>query len=90
VSWTKHCRFPNHLCHCSFSGPRRVFCRCSVVVFKHGSSSREEIEEVFAALDADLDRLCGLSFEALTTHERLCCWNAVNGPAGGCPRPSIR
>ena len=35
------------------------------------SSSREEIEEVFAALDADLDRLCGLSFEALTTHERL-------------------
>jgi hypothetical protein len=36
-----------------------------------GSSSREEIEEVFAALDAELDRLCGLSFEALTTHERL-------------------
>jgi len=36
-----------------------------------GSSSREEIEEVFAALDADLDRLCGLTFDAITTHERL-------------------
>src|SRR5271168_2645523 len=36
-----------------------------------GSSSREEIDAVFDALDADLDRLCGLSFEALTTPERL-------------------
>jgi Domain of unknown function (DUF222) len=35
------------------------------------SSSREEIDEVFAALDADLDRLCGLTFDALTTRERL-------------------
>src|ERR1700751_616583 len=36
-----------------------------------GSSSREEIVEFFAALDADLDRLCELSFDAFTTPERL-------------------
>ena len=35
------------------------------------SSSREEIEEVFAALDAELDRLCALTFDALTTPERV-------------------
>src|ERR1700738_2745554 len=36
-----------------------------------GSSSREEIVEVFNALDADLDRLCELSFDVFTTPERL-------------------
>jgi hypothetical protein len=36
-----------------------------------GASSREEIVEVFAALDADLDRLCELSFDVFTTPERL-------------------
>jgi hypothetical protein len=36
-----------------------------------GSSGREEILEVFDALDAYMDRACGLSFEALTTPERL-------------------
>jgi Domain of unknown function (DUF222) len=36
-----------------------------------GSSSREDIVEVFDALDADMDRLCELSFDALTTPERL-------------------
>ncbi|OBF09359.1 13E12 repeat family protein, partial [Mycobacterium sp. 852002-10029_SCH5224772] len=36
-----------------------------------GSSTREEVVEVFDALDADLDRVCGLSFEVLTTPERL-------------------
>src|ERR1700739_238470 len=36
-----------------------------------GSSSREEIVEVFDALDADLDRLCELSFDVFTTPERL-------------------
>jgi hypothetical protein len=36
-----------------------------------GSSSREEIVEVFSALDADLDRLCELSFDVFTTPERL-------------------
>ncbi len=36
-----------------------------------GSSSREEIVEVFDALDADVDRLCELSFDVFTTHERL-------------------
>ena len=36
-----------------------------------GCSSREEIVEVFGALDAALDRLCELSFDVLTTPERL-------------------
>ncbi|WP_156748371.1 DUF222 domain-containing protein, partial [Mycobacterium sp. E3198] len=36
-----------------------------------GASSREEIVEVFDALRADVDRLCGLSFEVFTTPERL-------------------
>ncbi|OBF92116.1 hypothetical protein A5773_21290 [Mycobacterium sp. 852014-52450_SCH5900713] len=36
-----------------------------------GVSSREEIVEVFDALDDDVDRLCGLSFDVLTTPERL-------------------
>ncbi|WP_122498334.1 DUF222 domain-containing protein, partial [Mycobacterium attenuatum] len=36
-----------------------------------GSSSREDIVGVFNALDADLDRLCELSFDVLTTPERL-------------------
>jgi hypothetical protein len=36
-----------------------------------GSSSREEIVEILNALDADLDRLCELSFDVFTTPERL-------------------
>ncbi|MGH3971237.1 MAG: DUF222 domain-containing protein, partial [Mycobacterium sp.] len=36
-----------------------------------GCSTREEIVEAFDALDTDLDRLCGLSFEVFTTPERL-------------------
>ncbi len=35
------------------------------------SSSREEVVEVFDALDAAMDRAVGLSFEAVTTPERL-------------------
>ncbi|SPM28654.1 HNH endonuclease signature motif containing protein [Mycobacterium terramassiliense] len=35
------------------------------------ASSRDEIVEVFDALRADLDRLCGLSFDVFTTPERL-------------------
>jgi Domain of unknown function (DUF222) len=35
------------------------------------SSSREEIVEVFNTLDADLNRLCELSFDVFTTPERL-------------------
>ncbi|GAB7141463.1 HNH endonuclease signature motif containing protein [Mycobacterium riyadhense] len=35
------------------------------------SSTREDIVEVFDALDAELDRLCGLAFDVLTTPERL-------------------
>ncbi|HYB81333.1 MAG TPA: hypothetical protein VED43_06735, partial [Mycobacterium sp.] len=36
-----------------------------------GASCREEIVEVFDALDADLVRLCELSFDVFTTPERL-------------------
>lgn len=36
-----------------------------------GTSSREEIVDVFAALDADLNRLCELNFDVFTTRERL-------------------
>ncbi|MCV7196816.1 HNH endonuclease signature motif containing protein [Mycobacterium angelicum] len=36
-----------------------------------GSSTREEIVEVVDALDYALDRLCGLTFDVLTTPERL-------------------
>jgi hypothetical protein len=36
-----------------------------------GSSSREEIIEVFSALETGLDRLCDLYFDVLTTPERL-------------------
>ena len=35
------------------------------------SSSREEIVEAFDALEADLNRALELSFDALTTPERL-------------------
>jgi hypothetical protein len=35
------------------------------------SSSREQIVEVFDALDAVVERACELSFDALTTPERL-------------------
>ncbi len=36
-----------------------------------GGSAREDIVEVFDALDTDLDRLCELSFDVFTTPERL-------------------
>jgi hypothetical protein len=36
-----------------------------------GSNTREEIVEVFNALDDDVDRLCALSFDVFTTPERL-------------------
>ena len=36
-----------------------------------GCSSREEIVEVFDALDGALDRLCELTFDVFTTPERL-------------------
>jgi Domain of unknown function (DUF222) len=36
-----------------------------------GANSREEIVEVFNALDGDVDRLCELSFDVFTTPERL-------------------
>ena len=35
------------------------------------SSTREEIVDSLDVLDADVDRLCGLSFDVLTTPERL-------------------
>ncbi|WP_156763716.1 DUF222 domain-containing protein, partial [Mycobacterium sp. 852002-50816_SCH5313054-b] len=36
-----------------------------------GASSRDEIVEVFDALDHDAERLCALSFDVFTTPERL-------------------
>ncbi|MGA7050451.1 MAG: HNH endonuclease signature motif containing protein [Mycobacterium sp.] len=36
------------------------------------SITREEIVEVFDTLDSDIERLCELSFEALTTPGRMC------------------
>jgi hypothetical protein len=36
-----------------------------------GTSCREEIVEIFDALDADMDRLCELSYDVFTTPERL-------------------
>jgi hypothetical protein len=44
-----------------------------------GCSSREEIVEAFDALDDDLDRLCELTFDALTTPERLRALGVWNG-----------
>ncbi len=42
------------------------------------SSSYDEIKESFDALDATLDRLCGLSFDALTTQELLAALSVVD------------
>jgi hypothetical protein len=36
-----------------------------------GTSTREDIVEVFNALDADLDRLCALSFD-VSSHCGFC------------------
>lgn len=41
------------------------------MVWGMGANSREEIVEVLDAFDDDVDRLCALSFDALTTPERL-------------------
>jgi Domain of unknown function (DUF222) len=46
-----------------------------------GSSSREEIVEVFDAFDGELKRLCDLSFEVLTTPERLAALERLEGAA---------
>ena len=46
-------------------------CRWRFVKFEACCVSREEIVEVFDALDPDLDRLCELSFDVFTTPERL-------------------
>jgi hypothetical protein len=46
------------------------------------SSSYDEIEKAFDALGAILDRLCGLSFDALTTRELLAALSVVSGCAG--------
>ncbi len=43
------------------------------------ATSREELVEVFDALDADLDRLGEVSFEVLTTPERLAMLERLEG-----------
>ncbi|GAB7150133.1 HNH endonuclease signature motif containing protein [Mycobacterium riyadhense] len=52
-----------------------------------GSSTREEIVGVFDALDAELDRLCGLTFEVLTTPERLAFLERLERAARRLPVP---
>src|ERR1700684_1354160 len=50
-----------------------------------GVISREEIVEVFTALDADLDRLCELSFDVFTAPEPslpICVWSQVRSVPG--------
>ena len=49
-----------------------------------GASSREDIVEVFDALDADLERLCELSFDVFTTPERYGPWSGWNAWRAGC------
>ncbi|VBA55356.1 HNH endonuclease signature motif containing protein [Mycobacterium pseudokansasii] len=46
-----------------------------------GAGTREDIVEVFNALDSDLDRLCELSFDVLTTPERLRALERLEGVA---------
>jgi Domain of unknown function (DUF222) len=51
------------------------------------SVAREEIVEVFDALDADMERLCGLSFDALTTPELMCLMERLELVARRLPVP---
>ncbi|EFD63615.1 conserved hypothetical protein [Mycobacterium tuberculosis EAS054] len=55
-----------------------------------GSGSRERIVEVFDALDAELDRLDEVSFEVLTTPERLRSLERLECLRAGYRRPSTR
>ena len=55
------------------------------------SSSREEVVEVFDALEADYKRALDLTFDALTTPERLAVAGAAaSSCAAGCPPSSTR
>ena len=49
------------------------------------SSSREEIVEVLDALEAGYKRALDLTFDVLTTPERLACWRGGNRCAAGSP-----
>jgi hypothetical protein len=55
-----------------------------------GCSSREEIVEVFDALDGALDRLCELSFDVFTTPERLRALECLERGRAGCAHLSMR
>ena len=55
-----------------------------------GCSSREEIVEVFDALDGALDRLCELSFDVFTTPERLRALERLERVARRLRTPSMR
>lgn len=66
------CNPCNPLCHSSFTGLNvGVFVGTVRKIRGMGASSREDIIEVFDALDADLERLGELSFDVFTTPERL-------------------
>src|ERR1700742_1318537 len=54
----------NHFCQCELVGGCRYYSNVR-------SSSREEIVEVLDALEADYKRALDLTFDALTTPERL-------------------
>ncbi|WP_183155298.1 hypothetical protein [Mycobacterium persicum] len=55
-----------------------------------GSSSRDDVVEVFDALDAELDRLCELSFEVLTTPSDCVPSSVWSARRGGCEPRSLR
>ena len=51
------------------------------------SVRREEVVEVVDALDADMERLCGLSFDVLTTPEAMCLLERLETVARRLPVP---
>ena len=54
------------------------------------SSSRDEIVEVLDVLEAGCKRALDLTFDVLTTPERLGSWSGASGYAAGYRRSNIR
>ncbi len=60
-------------------------------VWGMGTSSREEIVEVFRALDDDAERLCALSFDVFTPLRiGYGPWSAWSAWRAGCAHPGTR
>lgn len=53
-------------------------------------STREEITEAFASLATALSRVLGLTFDALTTPERLALWSTARPRDASCPASNTR